>query len=278
MPSTENNPILLINFAGYETREIQAHDGVMNIQLREGAILDEVVVTGYSGLSGSVGGVSAYKRRKKPTVPTSLVRATTSYRYDIEGKLSLPSTSEGETVFIRSEDAKSNYVYQAFPKLEDLAFLTAEVENWSELQILPGSANIYLDNRYIGQTNIDDTYRENGEKIISLGQDRSVSVTRVLAKNYKKRKSLGKNIIEKRKWEIIVENQRSENIKVLVKDQYPISKDSDIKVDLREDSGASMDKDTGQLTWEKHINSGQSLAVVFEYEVKAPKNRNLLVE
>ena len=100
----------------------------------------------------------------------------------------------------------------------------------------------------------------------------------MLAKDYKKRKSLGKNVIEKRKWEIFIENDREEKIAITIKDQYPISKDSDIKIDLKEDSGADNNKDTGLLVWNKNIDSGQSLSMVFEYEVKAPKNRKLIVD
>lgn len=273
-----DNPTLVVSFLGYDSKEILAYGDNMRIQLQEGNLLEEVVVSGYSSLSGSVRGVSSFNKRKKETIPISLIKSTTSFSYDIAGKISLESTKEAETVFIRIEAAQTSYIYQAFPKLENIAYLTAEIDNWSELQILPGNANIYLDNRYVGQTNIDGYYREDGDKIISLGQDRNVSVERVLAKDYKKRKSLGKNVIEKRKWEIFIENDREEKIAITIKDQYPISKDSDIKIDLKEDSGADNNKDTGLLVWNKNIDSGQSLSMVFEYEVKAPKNRKLIVD
>jgi len=276
--STTPNPRLVLSYTGYHTQEISAYDGDMMIRLEEGHLLEEVVVSGYSSLDGAVAGLAPRKKRKKEVVPISLVKSTTSYSYDIRGRISLSSTKEAETVFIRSEDAETSYVYQAFPKIEDLAYLTAEIDNWSELQIIPGNANIYLDNRYVGQTNIDDEYREDGDKIISLGQDRSVSVTRLLSKDYKKRKSLGKNIIEKRKWEIVVDNQRSEKIDIAIMDQYPVSKDSDIKIELKEDSGATKNKDLGLLTWYKDLNSGESLSMIFEYEVKAPRHRSLIVE
>lgn len=277
--TNQEDPRLEISYAGYASKEIAAYDGNMLINLGEDELLlDEVVVTGLgSTLSGYTRGV-AKKKRVRESVPISLIRSTASYHYDITGKVTLNSTQEAETIFIRSEEVETNYVYQAFPKLEDQAYLTAEIDSWSELQILPGSANIYIDNRYVGATLIDDEYRKDGLRVISLGQDRSVNVRRRLATDFKQRRIIGKNVVEKRKWEILVENQRSESIIINIKDQYPISKDSDIKVDLKDYSNGDRDEDIGLITWNRSIESSASLELALVYEVKAPKDRHLIVD
>ena len=61
-------------------------------------------------------------------------------------------------------------------------------------------------------------------------------------------------------------------------DQYPVSKEKDIEVNLAEDGGARVDKETGQLRWEVTLNPGELKKIKFRYAVKYPKERILSIE
>ena len=54
-------------------------------------------------------------------------------------------------------------------------------------------------------------------------------------------------------------------------DQYPVSSDSEIKVELTEASGAKVQATIGKLTWEVTLAPGESRTLRLAYEVKYPK-------
>ena len=61
-------------------------------------------------------------------------------------------------------------------------------------------------------------------------------------------------------------------------DQYPISKNSDIKISLEETSNATNFKTDGLLTWNTTLAAGEQWKSLVMYKVKYPKNQRLLVD
>ena len=110
-------------------------------------------------------------------------------------------------------------------------------------QVIPGIANIYIDGRYVGQSELGEELNNSERYLLSLGQDKDVSAERKLSRGFTKKKFVGNNKIEIRRWEVNVLNKKNELIKLLLEDQYPISKVSDIKVDLKNTSEAIVDKE-----------------------------------
>ena len=273
-----------ISYTGYRTVNYALTSKYIKSTLEEGELLDEVIVTGYSGavdaLYSRAAGVSVSKRKrvKQESIPLSLVKSQTSINYDLADALDLASTEEEQSVLIRIEEVAADYQYKAYPKIEKNAYLTAEIKDWSELQILEGLANIYIDNRYIGQTTIGGAREADDRYTLSLGQDTDVYVDRTLQKGYTRRKFVGSNKLETRKWKLDIVNNKSEAIDLYIEDQYPVSQDSRIKINLKEDAAASADKDKGTLSWNKKLSPISNEALVFAYEVKAPKDRHLIVE
>jgi hypothetical protein len=59
----------------------------------------------------------------------------------------------------------------------------------------------------------------------------------------------------------------------LLKDQYPISTDKDIEVELLESSGAVINKESGVLTWKLELAPGESKKYRISYSVRYPKDK-----
>jgi hypothetical protein len=56
-------------------------------------------------------------------------------------------------------------------------------------------------------------------------------------------------------------------------DQYPITTDKDIEIELLDNSNANVDAEKGQLTWRLKLNSQENKKIRLSYSVKYPKDK-----
>jgi len=240
----------------------------------EPEMLEEVVVTGYakaSAVHSADMGVDQY------TPPTSISKSQTSFDYVVEQAYSIPTSGVEQTVTLQTESVPVTYQYISMPKISNKAFLTATISDWESLNLLYGEANIFIENKYSGKTYIGEDQDES-DYTISLGKDDNIVVMRELKKGYEKSKFIGSNKVETRIWNLSVKNNKSESISIKLMDQYPISQNGAIKIDLKEKSNAEEDKDRGMLTWEMSVAPVSKWSGLVEYEVKYPKDRNLTID
>jgi hypothetical protein len=64
-------------------------------------------------------------------------------------------------------------------------------------------------------------------------------------------------------------------VKITVEDQLPISKNSQIEVLMLDAGGAKYNKETGKLVWDLTLQPAETKKVVFKYEVKYPKDKQV---
>lgn len=60
---------------------------------------------------------------------------------------------------------------------------------------------------------------------------------------------------------------------MLLKDQYPLSPDKEIEIELTESSGAKVNTETGILTWDLKLQPNETKKVRISYKVKYPKDK-----
>lgn len=63
---------------------------------------------------------------------------------------------------------------------------------------------------------------------------------------------------------------------MLLKDQYPLSTIKEVEVKLEEDGAATVNPETGVLTWKIDLKPGESKKVRFTYSVKYPKDKKIV--
>jgi uncharacterized protein (TIGR02231 family) len=166
------------------------------------------------------------------------------------------------------------YKYYAVPKLDKDAYLLAEISDWEKLNLLPGEANIIFEGTYIGKTFIDPANTADTLNL-TMGKDKRVVIKREKMADFSSVKFLGSNKLQKLTYELTVKNNKKEPIKLLLKDQYPLSTNKDIEVELLESGDAMVNTELGVLTWKLELAPGESKKVRIGYSVKYPKGKTL---
>ena len=193
--------------------------------------------------------------------------------FDLVKPQNILANGQDNVVTVDEQDIPAEYEYHAVPKLEAAVFLLAKIADYGKYNLLPGTANIFYQDTYIGQTflnpqTVADTM------LISLGRDEQITIKRVQPKDLTERKKVfSSSIRETYTYEIAVKNNKSIPIKLTILDQIPVSKQESIEVTLDEKDGAEYIKDFGKLKWELQIPANQSKRVRFSYSVKYPKDK-----
>jgi hypothetical protein len=103
-------------------------------------------------------------------------------------------------------------------------------------------------------------------------------VDRTRIKEKSKSKTIGSRQKFEVTWEIKVKNNGGAMIPLIVKDQFPISNNADIKVKNGEFTSGTLDEKTGIITWAflKGITGSQSFT--FDYSVDYQSGMMLYLE
>jgi len=107
----------------------------------------------------------------------------------------------------------------------------------------------------------------------SLGRDKRIVVKRERVKDFSSHAVIGLNQKEAHGFEINVRNNQAETITITVEDQIPVSKNSQIEVSLLNAGGAKFSPDNGKLVWEITLKPNESKRLVYQFEVKYPKDK-----
>jgi len=232
-----------------------------------------------NALARDVGGINSKKRKMETFnyISNSLKTNITNIEYDIDIPYSIPSDGEDYNIKIKEVSLPVDYEYYAIPKLDNDAFLTAEITDWTQLNLLSGKTSIYFQGTFTGESFIDANYI--GDTLsVSLGRDKSIIVKREGNKKIIDKRIIGNNIKETIAWDITVKNNKNTKITITVEDQYPLSEKKSVEVELLESSNAKIDEKTGKLTWEFEMEPNEKKVFTYKYTVKYPKYVDLMIE
>ncbi len=210
-------------------------------------------------------------------IDNSIATRVANLEFKIKIPYNVPSDGEDYSIKIKEVSTEVDYVFYAVPKLEEEAFLTANMTNWVDLDLLSGFANIFYQGTYVAETYLD-VYMSKDTLPISLGRDRNVIVERVGNKNKNDKTFIGNSVKETVAWDITVRNNRKTPINLIIQDQYPLSELKSVEVGLIEAPGAKNEAKTGFLTWELNLNSGEKKELGFSYSLKYEKGVILSLE
>lgn len=202
----------------------------------------------------------------------STVQTAVNTQFAISLPYSVASSNQPTLVDIGRHELQATYRYAVAPKLESDAFLMARATGWEELNLLPGSANVFFEGTYVGKTLIDPMLIQDTLSL-SLGRDKRIVVKREKVKDLSSKKAIGSNIRETRGYEISVRNTRQEPITIVVEDQVPVSRNNLIEVMVADTGGAVWNKETGKLTWTFTLQPSETRKASFRFEVKYPKDK-----
>ncbi len=274
-------------FVGYEKRSMPLQNALMTVYLQpQTKGLEEVVVEDHPQLlrNKKVGGMAPGRpgadAEAEPLAAAPQVEQRTqsiSRTFAVRERYTIRSEGTPSTIRIARTSLDARFLYYAVPKIENDAFLAAEITGWDSLNLLAGEANLYFEGAFVGKTVIDPA--STGDTLsLSLGRDPSVVVSREKIRDFNKKRFLGNKKIQSTGWEIRVRNKKEQPIRIVIQDQIPVSHSSEIVVTAEELDGAKLDAKNGHLEWVLDIPAGSSKIVRFSYSVKYPKGGNIPLE
>jgi len=196
--------------------------------------------------------------------------------FDIDIPYDIPSNGKEQGVELKEYKLPCAYQYYAAPVADREAYLLGQVPGWEKLNLLPGEASIMVEGTYIGKSFIDPGSTQDTLNL-TLGRDKRVIVKREKVIDYSSVKFLGSTRKEVFTYQITVRNTKKEKVGLLLKDQYPISTDKEIESELLEDSGATVNRDNGILTWKMELAPGETKQFRVSYSVKYPKDKEVSI-
>ncbi len=273
---------LVFSFIGLVTEEVAINRPDINVQLKEDVKqLQEVVVSAYDGdsdLQGRASGVQLRGMRSlSKTIITTVIENQTTVEIEVATPYSINSNGEKLQVELKKHQIEALYEYYAIPKLDKDAFLIARVLHWDQYNLLEGEANLYFEDAFVGRSVLDAKSIQDTLNI-SLGRDRNIVIGRVKNEQFSKRRTIGSNTTETRRFKIAVRNKKSQPIKLTLFDQIPVSVISDIAVNPLELTKGQLNEKTGKVIWELNIDPQQQKEINLQYEVKYPKREKVILE
>jgi hypothetical protein len=231
-------------------------------------------VRGAANIASTVRGVREDNFKKTDYISNSLKTTVANLEYEIDIPYTIPSDGQDYSIKMKELSVPVKYIYHAVPKLDEDAFLTAELTEWTKLNLLPGKSNIYYEGTFVGSSNID-TEKASDTLSISLGRDKNIVIKREGNKELFDKRVVGSLIKETIGWKISVRNNKDAKINIVIEDQFPLSYRKSIDVDRIDYVGAKLDDKTGMLLWDLELNANESKDVQFNYQVRYPKYLNM---
>jgi hypothetical protein len=208
-----------------------------------------------------------------------------SLSYHLRGAVSLASRSDQQIVRIMQTDMESRFYHVAVPVLSSYVYREAELMNSSNEDLLAGPITVYLDGRFVGQSEIPTVAR--GQTfVVGFGADPQLRARRELAD--KQDGVQGGNRETRFEYRLVVENFTGDAMPVRVLDRLPHAENGeDIQITLGKTSDAiSQDKlyqreerPMGLLRWDIEVPakaSGEEARLI-EYQYAVEYDRQYVV-
>ncbi|WP_306349631.1 DUF4139 domain-containing protein [Flavobacterium sp. '19STA2R22 D10 B1'] len=222
-------------------------------EMKETQSLQEVVVTSISNY-------------------TTINENQLNISFDIDIPYDILSNGKKHGVSLKDVKLPAKYKFFAAPKMEKEAFLVAEVLDYSKYNLLRGEANIIFEGKYIGKTVVDPG-QTNDTLRLSMGRDKKVNITREKIVDKSGTKFLSSKKEQTFTYDITVRNNKKEAIVMTLEDQYPISMDKEVEVELKQKDGAKVNSESGKLIWDLNLKPNETKKIRLSYTVKYPKDR-----
>jgi len=197
--------------------------------------------------------------------------------YQLAGRSDIPGNNEPRKVNVATLNFKPTVTYLTAPKLEQACYRRAEVKNDSRYTLLPGRAQLFEGDEYLGATGLD--FVAPGQTFeLSLGVDERLRVERNLAaRDVDKAFIIGDRRRLRYGYTLELENLRDAPQVIVVRDQIPVPRDEQIKVKLEAaDPKPTEQTELGQLEWKLTLDKGARRTIRFDFSVEHPRSMDVI--
>lgn len=263
----DTDPLIIINGIPSSNQDFKNLD---QNNIKSVNVLKDAAATSIYGNKGANGVVMITTKNMNDY--TTIEEQELNVSFDIDIPYDILSNGKAHSVSLKDIKIPATYKYYAAPKVEKEAFLMAELNDYAKYNLLPGEANIVFEGMYVGKTMINPNQTQDTLNL-SMGRDKKISIKRERITDKSGTKFLSSYKEQTFTYDIIVRNNKKEEINMLLKDQYPLSTDKEITVELLDKDGAKANEETGILTWEIKLKPNETKKHRISYKVKYPKDK-----
>lgn len=197
--------------------------------------------------------------------------------YVIAVPYDIPGNGKTQLIDLKDYTITAEYKYYSAPKLSDETYLVATLSDYQKHNLLPGYVTVTFDNTFVGKSllqpnNTDSLFT------LTLATDPRIAVKREKRMDFCSTKHVGNTTTSTQSYLITVKNNQNKEVKLTLKEQYPLSSNKDIEVKLTEVTpSATYDKkDIGVLTWDIELKAGETRTFTVTYNIKYPKGESVM--
>ena len=191
--------------------------------------------------------------------------------YDIDIPYDILSNNEDHLISLYQQKIPADYQYFTAPNYNREAYLLAKIKDFSKYNLVSAPASIIFENMYIGETRISPD-QTNNEMNITLGNDPKISIRREEVQDKSGEKFLSSYREKVITYDLVIKNNKKEQISIEVKDRFPLSNNEAVKIELLDKSGAAKDDEKGFLTWNIKLSPSETKKLRVSYKVRYPKD------
>ncbi len=197
-----------------------------------------------------------------------------SFKLNSSGNIPSDRTPHKVTVFNDNFDCSFGYV--AMPRLVSFAYLQTTIKNPADgATLLPGKANIFRDNMFVGTTQLENI-APGQEFKVNLGIDEGLKVERDLVERQVDKKLIGSNRKITFGYRLVVTNLLNQEAKLTLTEQIPKSRHEQIKVNLNRCNPQIQLGEMGILEWVLRLAPQGKQEVYYQFTVEHPPQLNIV--
>lgn len=196
--------------------------------------------------------------------------------FQIGGNSNIPNDGNPQKVTIFNENYPSHPQYIVLPRLVSFAYLQAVVTNpLTGATLLPGEANIFRDNTFVGTTQLENI-APGQEFKLNLGIDEGLKIERELVERQVDKKLIGNQRRTSYAYRLMITNLRQVSASLTLKEQLPVSRNEQIKVRLTLTNPKVQLGEMGLLEWVIELPPQGKQELYYQFVVENPPDLNVL--
>jgi uncharacterized protein (TIGR02231 family) len=204
------------------------------------------------------------------TATATVSREGSTVSFQVGGNTNIPNDGTPHKVTIFSENYPYKPEYIAIPRLVSFAYLQAIVTNpMTGATLLPGKANIFRDNSFVGTLQLDNISPGEEFKLI-LGIDEGLKIERELVERQVDKKLMGNQRRTTYAYRLILTNLQQVPAKLTLKEQLPVSRKEQIKVRLTQTNPKIIAGEMGLLEWMISLPPQAKQELYYQFVVEHP--------
>jgi uncharacterized protein (TIGR02231 family) len=182
----------------------------------------------------------------------------------------IPSDGVPHRTTIFNEDYPCRAEYTALPRVANVAYLQATITNpLTGVTLLPGKVNVFLDNTFIGTTQLDNI-SPGQEFKLNLGTDESLVIQRDLVDRQVENKSSGNQRRSSYAYRLMITNSRQCEVRLKLTEQLPLSRNEQVKVRLTLSNPEIQVGEMGMLEWSIALPPLSKQELYYQFAIEHP--------